>query len=59
MDKLINAAKDYLDDDKDKRQGMYKPEALSQDSFGYPAMDDPMMPLVRQQQFEWCRTMAY
>jgi hypothetical protein len=22
MDKLINAAKDYLDDDKDKRQGM-------------------------------------
>lgn len=21
MDKLINAAKDYLDDDKDKRQG--------------------------------------
>jgi hypothetical protein len=24
MDKLINAAKDYLDDDKDKRQGMFK-----------------------------------
>lgn len=23
MDKLINAAKDYLDDDKDKRQGMF------------------------------------
>jgi hypothetical protein len=54
MDKLINAAKDYLDDDKDKRQGMYKPKALSQDSSGYPAMNDLMMPLVRQQLFEWC-----
>lgn len=32
MDKLINAAKDYLDDDKDKRQGML----ISTSSY-YPA----------------------
>jgi hypothetical protein len=40
MDKLINAAKDYLDDDKDKRQGMLclHPHAVPHGSY-YPAMN--------------------
>ena len=40
-EELINAAKEYLDDDKDKRQGMldiYISIAWSQESFDYPAM---------------------
>lgn len=52
MDKLINAAKDYLDDDKDKRQGMLMSTSSYFTSQLLLPRQESMMPLIRPRTVE-------